>query len=128
MRDLKDRFANADGLLIATPEYNHSIPGVVKNTIDWLSRPAKDIPRVFGSLPVALMGATTGRGATTLSQAAWLPILRVLGTRPWFGRTMMIAEAGKLFDGNGLRDEETLKRLEKFAREFAAFVTKSPRG
>src|SRR5688572_11906095 len=76
---LKDRIAAADGLLIVTPEYNNSIPGVIKNAIDWLSRPGADIPRVFRGRPVALMGATDGQGGTRLSQAAWLPVLRTLG-------------------------------------------------
>ena len=82
---LKERVAAADGLLLVTPEYNNSIPGVLKNAIDWLSRPASDVPRVFGNRPIALMGATPGRGGTILAQAAWLPVLRTLGTRPWFG-------------------------------------------
>jgi NAD(P)H-dependent FMN reductase len=54
---LKDRIAEADGLLVVTPEYNNSIPGVLKNAIDWLSRPAADIPRVFRGRPVAIIGA-----------------------------------------------------------------------
>ena len=86
VRALKERIASADGVLLVTPEYNNSIPGPFKNAIDWLSRPPADIPRVFGDRPVALMGATIGQGGTGLSQAAWLPVLRVLGTRPWFGR------------------------------------------
>src|SRR5262245_20923911 len=49
---LKDKIARADGLLLVTPEYNNSMPGVFKNAIDWLSRPASDIPRVFGGKPV----------------------------------------------------------------------------
>jgi len=57
---LKDAVAKADGLLIATPEYNNSIPGVVKNAIDWMSRPPSDIPRVFKGKRVALMGASPG--------------------------------------------------------------------
>src|SRR3954465_816710 len=56
VEQLKERIAAADGLLLATPEYNYSVPGVLKNTIDWLSRPAADIPRVFGGCPAALMG------------------------------------------------------------------------
>src|SRR5437762_9071300 len=50
---LKNAIAAADGLLVATPEYNNSMPGVMKNAIDWLSRPPSDIRRVFGSKPVA---------------------------------------------------------------------------
>lgn len=124
---LKDRLADASGLLIATPEYNQSIPGVVKNAIDWLSRPPRDIPRVFGALPVALIGATPGGGGTALSQAAWLPILRTLGTRAWFGRSLQVPSAGEKFDSQGLTDEETLVRLEKLVREFAAFATENRR-
>jgi NAD(P)H-dependent FMN reductase len=56
VQQLKDRIAAADGLLIATPEYNNSMPGVVKNAIDWLSRPNSDIPRVFRGLPVGVIG------------------------------------------------------------------------
>jgi len=57
---LKDQVAAADGLLLATPEYNNSIPGVFKNAIDWLSRPPADIGRVFGGRPVAVIGASPG--------------------------------------------------------------------
>src|SRR5690606_31977149 len=61
---LKERIARAQGLLLVTPEYNNSIPGVFKNALDWLTRPPKDIARVFGDKPVAIMGATPGRGGT----------------------------------------------------------------
>ncbi len=124
---VKDRLMNAAGLVIATPEYNQSIPGVAKNAIDWLSRPPRDIPRVFGALPVALMGATPGGGGTALAQAAWLPILRALGTRPWFGRSLQIASAGDKFDADGLTDEPTRERLAKLVREFAQFVAQNNR-
>src|SRR5690606_32192636 len=73
---LKDDIAGADGLLLVTPEYNGSLPGVFKNAIDWLSRPAADIPRVFGMKPVGVIGATPGLAGTRLSQTAWLPVLR----------------------------------------------------
>ena len=76
---LKDRIAGSDALLLATPEYNNSIPGVMKNAIDWLSRPAADTRRVFGGKPVALIGASPGGFGTILSQNAWLPVLRTLG-------------------------------------------------
>jgi len=81
---LKDAIAAADGLLLATPEYNNSIPGVFKNTIDWLSRPSADIQRVFGGKPVALMGASPSGFGTILSQNAWLPVLSALAVDLWF--------------------------------------------
>jgi NAD(P)H-dependent FMN reductase len=121
--ELKDRIAAAEGLLLATPEYNNSLPGVLKNVIDWLSRPAKDIRRVFGDKRVGLMGATPGRGGTALAQTAWLPVLRTLGTRPWFGRRMQVAEATKIFDQAGqLVDAHVREELTAFMIEFAKFL------
>jgi NAD(P)H-dependent FMN reductase len=120
---LKDAIAAADGLLLATPEYNNSMPGVLKNAIDWLSRPPADIPRVFGGKPVAILGATPGQGGTRLAQSAWLPVLRTLGTRAWFGRQLYVAGAGQAFDAEGrLVDERIRKLLGEFIAGFAAFV------
>src|SRR5687767_730147 len=122
VRNLKDRIALSSGLLLVTPEYNNSIPGVFKNAIDWLSRPISDIPRVFSGRAVALMGATPGRGGTTLSQAAWLPVVRVLGMKPWFGRTLYVANAGSMFDKDGkLTDEQVRKQIVAFMAGFAEF-------
>jgi len=120
---LKERIARADGLLLVTPEYNGSIPGVFKNAIDWLSRPASDIPRVFGGRPTALAGATPGPNRTSSSQAAWLPILRALGVRAWFGPRMGIGGAGKVFDHDGrLVDETVREQLRAFVAGFVAFA------
>lgn len=117
---LKEKIAAADGLLLVTPEYNHGIPGVFKNAIDWLSRPAKDIPRVFGGKAVALIGATPGGGGTRMAQAAWLPVLRALGTRPWFGRQLNVAKAREVFDDDDeLVDDKICQRLAAFMRDFA---------
>jgi NAD(P)H-dependent FMN reductase len=128
VRALKDRIAAADGLLIATPEYNNSMPGVLKNAIDWLSRPGADIGRVFGGRPVAVMGATPGPGGTLLAQAAWLPVLRTLGTLPWFGGRMMVSAAGKVFDAEGrITDAKVQAQLEAFVKGFAEFVAKEKR-
>src|SRR3546814_9200020 len=67
---------------MVTPEYNNSLPGVFKNAIDWMTRPAADIARVFGGKPVAVIGASPGGFGTQLGQNAWLPVLRTLGTAP----------------------------------------------
>lgn len=120
---LKNLIAEADGLLIVTPEYNHSVPGVLKNAIDWLSRPPADIPRVFGGRPVAIMGATTGPGGTALSQAAWLPVVRKLGMRPWFERAVLISDAHTVFDTSGrITEAPMLQLIRRFVEGFAAFA------
>ena len=122
---LKDKITGADGLLIATPEYNNSIPGVAKNAVDWLSRPPADIPRVFGNKPVVVMGATPGQNGTLLAQAAWLPVIRTLGTAYWSGGRMIVSGASRLFDPDGrLTDEPTRERLKKFIEGFAAFCVR----
>jgi chromate reductase, NAD(P)H dehydrogenase (quinone) len=120
---LKEQIAAADGLLLVTPEYNNSIPGVFKNAIDWLSRPPADIPRVFGGRKVAVIGASPSGFGTLLSQTAWLPVLKTLGTNPWFGARLQVARAGDVFDKDGaLVDERVREQLRKFLAGFAAFV------
>ena len=120
---LKDQIAQADGVVLFTPEYNNGIPGVFKNAIDWLSRPASDIGRVFGNKPVALCGASPGGFGTILSQAAWLPVLRTLQVDSWSGRRLMVARASTLMDAEGrLADEATRTRLAQFIADFASYV------
>lgn len=120
---LKNRVGAADGLLLVTPEYNNSIPGVFKNAIDWMTRPASDIKRVFGNKPIALMGATPGKGATALAQQAWLPIFRTLGTRAWFGPRITVGSAASAFDADGkLTDEQIRQQLQKFMAGFVEFI------
>jgi chromate reductase len=120
---LKQQLAAADGLLLFTPEYNNSLPGVFKNAIDWLTRPASDIAPLFGGKPVAVLGASPGGFGTILAQDAWLPVLRTLGTRPWFGGRMLVARAQSVFDAEGnLTDETTRQRLAQFIAGFAAFA------
>jgi len=120
---LKERIASADGLLLVTPEYNGSLPGVFKNAIDWLSRPAADIPRVFGGKPVGLIGASPGAFGTLGSQTAWLPVFRTLGLRPWFGQGLYLGAAHKAFDAAGkLVDDAARTRLRNYVRGFSDFV------
>lgn len=118
---LKQQIVDSDALLIATPEYNNSMPGVLKNGIDWLSRPPADIGRVFGKRQVAIVGASPGGFGTILSQNAWLPVLRTLGVQPWFGGRLMVARAGQVFNEHGeMVDEKAKSQLQQFVQGFVA--------
>ena len=119
---LKEKVAAADGLLLATPEFNHSVPGVLKNAIDWLSRPARDIPRVFGGRAIGLIG-TGGPSGTRFAQTAWLPVFRALQLVPYFGKQVFVPLASKAFDADGkLVDEAARGHLEEYMKGFADFV------
>lgn len=125
---LKEAVATADGVLLVTPEYNNGIPGVFKNAIDWLSRPATDIGRIFGNRPMAVIGASPGNFGTLLAQNDWLPVLRTLGARPWFGGRLMASRAQSLFDGEGqLTDAATRDRLGAFMAGFVGFIDEAKR-
>ena len=120
---LKERIVAAQGLLLVTPEYNNAMPGVFKNAIDWLSRPPKDSPRIFRDRPVAVVGASPGGFGTLLAQTAWLPVLRTLGTRPWFGPRLAVSRAGTVFDADGnLVDAQAREQIAGFIGGFAAFI------
>ena len=123
VESLKDRIAAIDGLVLVTPEYNQGVPGVMKNTIDWLSRPPADIGRVFGDRPVALCGATPGGAGTRSAQYALLPTLRALGARVWSGKLLYVSRAGSVFDeGGNLVDEDIGKRVDGFMEGFCRFM------
>lgn len=124
---LKDAVAAADGVLLVTPEYNNSIPGVFKNAIDWLSRPPSDSRRVFGGRHFALIGATPGAWGTALSQAAWLPVLRTLGAQLWTGGRLQVPRAGNVFDESGtLKDATIEEALKQFLLGYVTFLRREP--
>lgn len=125
---LKDKAAASDGVIIATPEYNNSVPGVLKNAMDWLSRPPEDIARVYAGKPFALIGATPSGWGTLLAQNAWLGILRHVGATHWAGGRVVISKAHQAFDAQGkLTDEAALKSLTAFVAGFAAFAAAQKR-
>jgi NAD(P)H-dependent FMN reductase len=120
---LKDAIIAADGVLLVTPEYNNSIPGVAKNAIDWLSRPPRDIARVFGGRPVAIAGASPSGFGTILSQNAWLPVFRTLGADLWPGGRLRVSRAGSVIDAKGeITDAATRDNIRKFMQGFVAYV------
>ncbi|RJF87053.1 NAD(P)H-dependent oxidoreductase [Oleomonas cavernae] len=119
---LKAQIAAADGVVLVTPEYNGSMPGVFKNAVDWLSRPPGQ-PGVFKDKPVAIMGASPGGFGTVLSQDAWLGVLRSLGTRHWFGGRVLLSRAHQAFDARGqLTDKAAEEQVRQMLAGFARFV------
>ena len=120
---LKELIAAGDGLLLVTPEYNNSMPGVFKNAIDWLSRPPEDRRRIFFGRPVGLIGASPGGFGTAFSQYAWMPTLRVLNTQVWSGRLLWVSGASGKFDDQGnLTDTTVLSQVKKYMAGFVKFV------
>ncbi|WP_343625196.1 NADPH-dependent FMN reductase [Roseateles puraquae] len=120
---LREAIRAADGLLIATPEYNNSIPGVLKNGLDWLSRPSGEGARLFGGRPVAVVGATPGGFGTVQAQDAMLSVLRAFGCDAWFGGRLMLSHASAAFDADGhLTEEKLLNQLRSFVEGFVAHI------
>ncbi|HXZ59279.1 MAG TPA: NADPH-dependent FMN reductase [Steroidobacteraceae bacterium] len=120
---LKEAVVAAAGVLLVTPEYNNGIPGVFKNAIDWLSRPNSDVKRVFAARPFAVIGASPGGFGTILAQAAWLPVLRTLGTQFWTGGRLQVSRAATVFDEAGnLKDAGVEEQLRQFLAGYVTFV------
>jgi len=119
---LRKQIGAADGIVISTPEYNASIPGVLKNAVDWISRPVEGEGSVFAGKPLALMGATPGGLGTALSQTAWLPTLRDLRLVYWTGGGNFRLSRASEEISDGRLSESKMAALEKFMGSFAAFV------
>jgi chromate reductase len=116
---LRTEVRDADGLLLATPEYNRGTSGVLKNAIDWLSRPA--LASVLRWKPVAVIGATTGRSGTRRAQNQVREALLFPGAEVVDGPEVAIALARDRFDGEGgrLTDEEARAALRELLRLLA---------
>jgi chromate reductase len=121
VKALREKIAKANGVIIATPEYNHSIPGVLKNTLDWLSR-TKFAVNVFENKKVGLFGASDGSFGTTRAQIAFFPIANTLGMDLMPSKTY-VTNVEDRFDSEGkLVDEKTRESLKKFSANFVAFI------
>lgn len=119
--DLQRRLREADALLIASPEYNHSISGVLKNTIDWLSRgPA---PSPFHRKPVAITGASTGLVGTARAQYAERQVLAGLACYVMVEPTLLVSLNREKFDAEGnLTDELTRAGVAKLVAGLVAWA------
>lgn len=115
---LREAIAEADGLLIATPEYNGSIPGQLKNAVDWASRPAR--AGAIWAKPVAVVGATTGSYGAVWAQADLRRSLGIAGARV-LEVELPVARAHERFDARGrLEDDQLRDGLAEIVRELAA--------
>jgi chromate reductase, NAD(P)H dehydrogenase (quinone) len=121
--DFKSFIANADALLIATPEYNYGIPGVLKNAIDWASRPAGK--SVLNRKPAALMGCSPGLGGTIRAQHALRQSFVFTETYAMLQPEIKIPSAAPLFDSSGkLTDENTRQYIKRFLESFANWIAR----
>ena len=107
--DLKRRIRAADALLFVTPEYNYSIPGVLKNAIDWASRPYGD--NAWYGKPAAVMGASIGQIGTARAQYHLRQMFVFLNVYAVNQPEVMIANAAERFDAQGNLRDETSKKL-----------------
>lgn len=107
--DLKKRIRAADAVLIATPEYNYSVPGVLKNAIDWASRPYGD--SAWKGKPAAIMGASIGALGTARAQYHLRQMMVFLDMYPVNQPEVMIGNAAERFDKDGRLFDETSKKL-----------------
>jgi chromate reductase len=125
--DLKRRIRAADAVLFATPEYNYSVPGVLKNAIDWASRPYGD--SAWNGKPAAIMGASVGTLGTGRAQYHLRQMMVFLNMFPVNQPEVMISGAAAKFDAEGnLTDEETRKRIQKLVGSLVEWTRKLRQG
>jgi len=121
VRSFKESVGAADALLIATPEYNHCVPGVLKNAIDWASRPPRR--SVLSNKPIAIMGAATGGGGTARAQAHLRDGLAYTSGLVLTQPEVLVPFAAERFDDDGnLLDETTRQAVYELLVSLAQWV------
>lgn len=121
VQKLREQIEKADALLIATPEYNFSIPGLLKNAIDWASRP----PHGFGGKPLAIMGASGGNLGTARAQYHLRQVAVFLDMHPVNKPEVFVGRAMEKIDEQGnLHDEATRKMIAQLLESLATWTRK----
>jgi chromate reductase, NAD(P)H dehydrogenase (quinone) len=122
IKSFAEKISSADGILIATPEYNYSIPGVLKNAIDWISRMA---PQPFNEKPAAIFGASPGMLGTVRAQIHLRQIAVFVNLIVMNKPEVYVNFAKDKFDLNGnLTDEKTREVISKFLTSFNNWIGK----
>lgn len=123
VEEFKEKIKNSDGILFVTPEYNHSIPGALKNAIDWCSR----VERVMANKPTFLLGASTGNVGTARCQIELRTVLNSPGiaTLNLPGNVVIIGNVEDKFNQDGeFIDEATIKYLDKVVDNYIDWAKK----
>ena len=123
VKEIRDKIKESDGILIATPEFNHSIPGVLKNALDWFSR----VDRVMINKPSMIVGASQGGYGTVRAQVHLRQILNsgAIKTLNLPGNEVLIGNIQDKMDEVGyIIDESTIKHLDKVVKNFIEWAKK----
>jgi chromate reductase len=121
VKQLKSRIRAADAILLVTPEYNYSVPGVLKNAIDWASRPFGD--SAWDDKPVAVMGASVGTLGTARTQYHLRQMFVFLNLHAMNGPEVMVSNASQKFDQQGnLVDEQTREQVREHLAALAVWT------
>ena len=122
VKEFKDKIKNSDGILFVTPEYNHSIPGVLKNALDWCSR----VERVMADKPSFIVGASNGSIGTARCQSHLRQVLNTggIGVKNLPTNEMLVKTVQDQFEGNRLTSETTIKYLDRSVDRFLEWSKK----
>ena len=123
VRRLREAIRGADAVLVATPEYNHSIPGVLKNALDWASRPAGQ--SALNGVPAAAIGASTGMFGAVWAQAETRKVLGALGGRVVEAELPVARAAEQYVDGELELTPQQSEQLQEILAELVAAVEES---
>ena len=120
VQTFKSKISSADAVLIGVPEYNHSIPGVLKNALDWASRPP-DL--VFKQKPVAMLGTSDGMTGATRSQQHMIQVLATMNAYTLYKPELIVPFGDKKFDEQGnLIDEKTKEKISVLLKELINWI------